>query len=135
MFGHCARSVKIRASSEREIDVLPVESDNSAHSQTRISNPLPPIEKVNLRTLDNEFIYTDIIEQSLIGESQANLLGYFPIKSNFGETGYWCFNPQYDYKVIKNFIDTIFIKLTRMNGELFPLKNGKIIIRLLFKRV
>ena len=135
MFGHGARSVKIRASSEREIDVLPVETDNSAHSQTRISNPLPPIEKVNLRTLDNVFVYTDIIEQSLIGESQANLLGYFPIKSNFGETGYWCFNPPYDYKVIKNFIDTISIKLTRMNGELFPFKNGKIIIRLLFKRV
>ena len=97
MFSHGARSVNIRASSEREIDVLPVETDNSA----RISNPLPPIEKVNLRTLDNVFVYTDIIEQSLIRESQANLLGYFPIKSNFGETGYWCFNPPYDYKVIK----------------------------------
>ena len=135
MLGHGARALKIRALSEREIDVLPVETDNSAHSQTRISNPLPPIEKVNLRTLDNVFVYTDIIEQSLIGENQANLLGYFPIKSNFGETRYWCFNPPYDYKVIKNFIDTISIKLNRMNGELFPFKNGKIIIRLLFKRV
>ena len=125
MFGHGARSVKIRASSEREIDVLPVETDNSAHSQTRISNPLPPIEKVNLRTLDNVFVYTDIIEQSVIEESQANLLGYFPIKSNFGETGYWCFNPPYDYKVIKNFIDTISIKLTRMNGELSHLRTAK----------
>ena len=135
MFGHGARFVNIRASSERKIDRLPVKTDNSAHSQTRISNPLTPIDKVNMRTLDNVFVYTDIIEQSYIGESQANLFGYFSIKSNFGETKYWCFNPPYDYKVIKNIIETISIKLTRMNGELFPFKNGKIIIRLLFKRV
>ena len=135
MFGHGARSVKIRASSEREIDLILVETDKSAHSQTRIRNPLPPIDKVNLRTLDNLFVYTDIIEQSLIVESQVNLLGYLIIKSNFGETGYWCFNPRYDYKAIKNFIDNISIKLTRMNGELIPFKNGKIIIRLLFKLV
>ena len=135
MFGHGARSFKIRASSERDIDILPVETENSAASIIWTRNPLPPIEKVNLRTLDNVFVYTDIIEQSLIGESQANLLGCFPIKSHFGETGYWCFNPPYDYKVIKNFIDTISIKLTRMNEELFPFKNGQIIIHLLFKRV
>ena len=135
MLGYGVRTVKIQASSKREIDVLPVETDNSAKSRYRFCNPLPSVEKVNLRTLDNVFVYTDIIEQSLIGESQANLLGCFPIKSNFGETGYWCFNPPYDYKVIKNFIDTISIKLTRMNGELFPFKNGTIRIRLLFKRV
>ena len=76
-----------------------------------------------------------MIEQSFIRESQANLLGYFVFKSYFGETKYWCFNTPYDYKVIKNFIDTISIILTRMNGELFPFKNWQIIIRLLFKRV
>jgi hypothetical protein len=115
--------------------VLPVETEISSMSKERVRNPLPEIDKVNLRTLDNVFVYSDIIEQTLIGESQANTLGYFPIKSNFGETGYWCFNPPYDYKVNKAYIDTISIKLARMNGELFPFKNGKIIIRLLFKRV
>ena len=58
MFGQEARSEKICASSQREIDVHPVETDNSAHSQNRIRNTLPAIEKVNLRTLDNVFIYT-----------------------------------------------------------------------------
>ena len=135
MFGHGALSFKIRASSKRDIDILLVETEISAASLIRTRNPLPPIEKVNLHTLDNVFVNTDIIEQSLIGESQSNLLGYCPIKSHFGETGYWCFNPPYDYIVIKNFIDTISIKLTLMNGELFPFKNGQIIIRLLFKRV
>ena len=88
MLGYGGQSVKIQASSEREIDVLLVETDNSANSRYRFGNPLPPAEKVNLPTFDNVFVYTGIIEQSLIGESQANLLGYFPIKSNFGETGY-----------------------------------------------
>ena len=135
MFGHGARSFKIRASREREIDILPVETENSAASIIRIYNPLSPNKIVNLRTLDNVFVYTDIIEQSLIRESPANFLGYFLIKSYFGETGYWCFNLPYDYKVIKNFIDTISIKNTRMNGDLFPFNNGQIIICLLFKRV
>ena len=135
MLGYGDRSVKIQASREREIDILPVETDNSANSRYRLRNPLPHVEKVNLLTLDNVFVYTNIIEQLLIGKSYANLLGYFQIKSNFGETGYWCFNPPYDYKVIKNIIDTISIKLTRMNGELLPFKNGTIIIRLLFKQV
>ena len=57
MFGHGARSFKIRASSERDIDVLPVETENSAASITWTRNLLPPIEKVNLRTLDNVFLY------------------------------------------------------------------------------
>ena len=117
------------------IDVLPMETFGSAHSERRRRKPLAPIQNVNLLTLDNVFVNTDIIEQSLIGESQANLLGYFPIKSNFGENGYWCFNPPYDYRVTRNFIDSIFIKLCQMNGELFPFKKGKIIIRLLFKRM
>ena len=56
MFGHGARSFKIRASSERDSDILPVETENSAASIIRTCNPLPPIEKVNLRTLDNVFV-------------------------------------------------------------------------------
>ena len=134
MFGHGDRSFKIRASSEREIDLLPVKTDNSALLIIRTLNPLPSSEKVNLRTIDNGFVYTDIIEQSLIVDSHANFNGYFIIKSHFGETGYWCFNPPNDYKLIKNLTGTISINLTLMNGELFPLINGQIIICVLFKR-
>ena len=135
MLGHGARSTEIKMSSKRNIQVLPVHTDSFQIVRDSYNNPLPAVEKVNLRTLDNVFVYSDIIEQSLIGESQANQLGYFPIKSKFGETGYWCFNPPYSYKVIKNFVDTISIKLTALNGELFPFKKGQIIIRLLFTRV
>ena len=135
MLGHSDRSFKVRNGKDRVNDVLPVETHNKAYSFERHNNPLNPTQKVNLRTLDNVFVYTDIVEESLIGESQASYLGYFPIKSNFGETGYWCFNPPYDYKVIKSYIDTISIKLRQLKGELFPFKNGTIIIRLMFKRV
>ena len=116
LLGHGDRTFKIPTGNEHVIDVLPVETYGSAISERRRRTPLAPIQNVNLRTLDNVFVYSDIVEQSLIGESQANFLGYFPIKSSFGETGYWCFNPPYDYKVIKSFIDTISIKLTQKNG-------------------
>ena len=88
MFGQGACFVKILASSERETDVLPVKTDNSAYFQTRIRNPLSCIKKANLRTLDNVFVYTDIIEILLIKASQANLVKIFLIKSNFEETKY-----------------------------------------------
>lgn len=134
MLGFGSRCLKFKARSLRELDVLIVDSQNIASSLFRLKRPLRMTEKVNLRLLDNVFIYSDIVEQSLIGTSQANIIGFFPIKSSFGETGYWCFNPPYDYKVIKSYIDTISIKLCRDNGEYFPFRNGKIIIRLLFKR-
>ena len=38
-----------------------METENSAASNIRTRNPLPPIDKVNLQTLDNVFVYTDII--------------------------------------------------------------------------
>ena len=59
----------------------------SSLSKERVRNPLPTIEKVNLRTFDNVFVYSNIIEQTLIGESQANTLNYVYIKFNFGERG------------------------------------------------
>jgi hypothetical protein len=135
MLGHGKRSYEITMSSKRNIQILIVDSTSVMELRKQFKKPLKVVEEVNLKTLDNVFIYSDIIEQSLIGESQGNLLGYFPIKSKYGETGYWCFNPPYEYRVIKNWIDTISIKLTALNGELFPFKKGQIIIRLLFKRV
>jgi hypothetical protein len=135
MLGDGARSTAMKMSSKRNIDVLVVYIVHFANLRSSYNITLPAVEEVNLRTLDNVFVYSDIIEQSLIGESQGNILGYFPIKSKFGETGYWCFNPPYDYKTIKNFVDTISIKLTTVNGELFPFNKGQIIIRLLFKRM
>ena len=43
MFGHGARLFQLRASSEREIDILPVETENNAASIIRIHNLLNPI--------------------------------------------------------------------------------------------
>ena len=88
MYNQGARFVKILVSNERETDVLPVKTDNSAYFQTRIRTPLLCIKKANLRTLDNVFVNTDIIEILLIKASQANLVKNFLIKSNFEETKY-----------------------------------------------
>ena len=135
MLGHGSRSTVSTTSSNRDIEMLPVERLHLPDDVISLRHDLIAVDRVNLRTLNNVFVYCDIVEQTLIGESQGNILGYFPIKSKFGETGYWCFNPPYDYKTIKNFVDTISIKLTTVNGELFPFNKGLIIIRLLFKRV
>ena len=134
MLGYASRARKIRISDGRDYDVLIVEADDVFSARYRQKRPLPVTDRVNLRTLNNVFIYTDIVEESLIGESQGNMIGYFPLKTSFGETGYWCFNPPYHYRVKLPYIDTISLKLCRATGELFPFKDGKIIIRLLFTR-
>ena len=69
MLCHNVCFLKLPASSEREIDLLQVNTDISAASIIRIHYPLSPIEKVNHRTPDNVLHYTDIIKQSLIEES------------------------------------------------------------------
>ena len=135
MLGYASRARKIRISAGREYDVLIMETAEIFSTRFRLRKQLPVTDRVNLRTLNNVFVYTDIVEESLIGESQGNMIGYFPIKTSFGETGYWCFNPPYHYRVKLSYIDTISLKLCRATGELFPFKNGKIIIRLLFTRV
>ena len=88
MFGHGVRSLIIRASSNRESALLPVVTENSAASIIRVLNLLPLIEKNISGRAPTWFLYTDIIEQSLINKIHANLLGCFPIKSNFCETGH-----------------------------------------------
>ena len=67
MLGYGGRSGKIQASSEPQIDILPVETDRSANSRFRFHNPLSLVDKVNLRTLDNVFsIWTELSNRLLI---------------------------------------------------------------------
>lgn len=79
MFGHCSFLFKIRALIERVVDILSVEIENSAALIIRIHNPLSSIEQVNLRTLDNVFVYTNIIEKSLLAKAKTTFLDIFQL--------------------------------------------------------
>ena len=46
-------------------------------------------------------VYSDIVEQSMVGNSQLLIIGFFPIKSKFQELGQCVFNPPMFVKVRK----------------------------------
>lgn len=88
-----------------------------------------------IKRLTSMFVYSDIVELSLVGDSQSALLGYCPIHSNFGDQGYWCFNPPYYVRVRERCINSIKIELCTDTGELFPIEDGKVNCRLNFRRI
>ena len=116
MFGNGARFVKIRASSERKFDVILMKTYYYALFQTRILNLLPLFKKLILRTL-NYKCYTNIIEQSLMWQERVHAW-IFLYQIELWKDWYCCFNLMYNYKVIKNLIDTIFINFNCINKEL-----------------
>ena len=89
----------------------------------------------HIKRLTSIFVYSDIVELSLVGDSQSALLGYCPIQSKFGDQGYWCFNPPYYVKVREKYINTITIELCTDTGESFPIEDGKVNCRLNFRRI
>ena len=88
-----------------------------------------------LRTISSMFVYSDIVEESLIGDSQGNILGFLPVQSKYGDQAYWSFNPPYYIPVRGKSITNITIKLAQDTGEPMPINEGKVICRLHFRRV
>jgi len=80
-------------------------------------------------------VYSDISDYSLVGDTQAPLLGYIPIASKYGEQAHRVFNPVYYVAVKENVLSHITIKICTDYGELFPFTNtGKVICRLNFRK-
>jgi hypothetical protein len=92
---------------------------------------LPP----KLSRINEIFVYTDIIDTVLVGNTQAPMLGYFPVQSKWGFTSYLNFNPPYYVKVKENTIRTISIKLCDETGETIRFESGTVICRLNFRRI
>ena len=90
---------------------------------------------VNTRSISSMFVYSDIVDQSLIGNTQANILGFLPIHTNFGDQGYWNFNPPYYTRVRDSRISSIRIQMCQDTGELMPSAEGRTICRLHFRRI
>ena len=55
------------------------------------------------------WVYSDIVEHSAVGDTQAPCLGYVPIQCKMIEMGYWRFNPPYYIKVKEHTVNNIAI--------------------------
>jgi hypothetical protein len=92
---------------------------------------LPPL----LKPINSIFLYSNITNYVLVGNTQTPLLGYFPVQTTWGEQGYWSFNPPYYVPVKESLIHTIEIKLCTDTGDEILFESGDVICRLNFRRV
>ena len=88
-------------------------------SETVISEQAPQLKRVT-----SILVYSDIVELSLVGDTQVLLLGFFPIKSQFGDRAYWSFNPPYYIRLREWQVTTITIQLCDKTCEAFPIADG-----------
>ena len=88
-----------------------------------------------LKRVTSMLVYLDIVELSLVGDTQAPLHGFMTMQSKFGDQAYWTFNPPYYVRLREKHIITITIQLCDDTGEAFPIADGKVLCRLNFRRV
>ena len=80
------------------------------------------------------FVYSDIIDYQIVGNTKAMLLGVFPSKGTHAEQHSWQFNPLQYIKVTKSVLQSIHIKLCSATGEPVPFVSGDTLCRLHFRR-
>ena len=73
----------------------------------RLDALLPP----SINPITSLWVYSDIIELSAVGDTQASILGYLLIQSKFDEMGYWNFNPPYNIEIKEHSVSNITIKI------------------------
>ena len=61
------------------------------NANDELKTEMPP----ELKRMTSMLVYSEIVELSLVGDTQAALLGFLPIQSKFGDQAFWSFNPPY----------------------------------------
>jgi hypothetical protein len=80
------------------------------------------------------FVYSDIIKDQIVGDTQAPLLATFPVIEKPGNLIYWRSPFPFYTQIKRRFIDTIEIKMTYETGKPITVKDGISIIRLHFRK-
>lgn len=88
----------------------------------------------NFDKVDNYFVYSDIIEESQIGNVKANLLRVVSKENSFFEdVNIYTFNNLMFVPLRINEINSIKISITDNFGQIINYKNGYIYLKLLFR--
>ena len=95
-----------------------------------ITAKLPP----SIHCCTSMWVYSDIVELSAVGDTQAPCLEYLPIQSKMNEMGYWLLHPPYYIKIKEHTVNNIAIMICNDMGEDFPIADGKVTCRLHFRR-
>ena len=100
-----------------------------------VTNPVKADQAPLITPITNIFVYTDFIENVMVGNSQTQLLGYFPVQSTWGNIAYWNFNPAYYIRIKEQNIRSLSLKLCNELGDVINIESGHVICRLHFRRI
>ena len=92
------------------------------------------IRRAQLDNIHSIFVYSDVIDYQIVGNSKALLMGVFPTTDKHGHQQSWQFNPLQYVPVSRKYIDSIRIQLCNPRGELVPFASGDSLCRLHFRR-
>ena len=91
-----------------------------------------PVDLFNINTI---YVYSDIGQYQLIGDTQAPLLGILPVEGSHKQQRFWSFAPAYYVPVNKSYITTIEIQLCTDIGDKIPFDTDSCVVtRLHFRR-
>lgn len=87
----------------------------------------------DLNTIKTMYVYTDIIQYSLIGQQYTPLLAHFMTKGSYGDVEERVFLDKYFKNVILRDLNTIHIGLFDNSGNELKFINGEVVVTLRFR--
>ena len=94
----------------------------------------PKVEDDKANELQSIFVYSDIVDYQIVGNTMATLMGVLPTKGMFKEPQSWQFNPLQYLPIQSNNISTITMKLCTPQGDPVQFLSGDSLCRLHFRR-
>ena len=92
-------------------------------------------EASRLENPTSMYIYSDICEYQLVGDSQAPLLGILPIDGQHKQQRYWSFVPPYYIGVTKSYLSEIELRICTDTGDLVPFtSDSAVVVRIHFRK-
>ena len=88
----------------------------------------------SLDTVQTLFVYSDIIDYQIVGNSKAMLMSVFPVKGTHGEQQSWQINPFQYFDIPSSSIPSITMRLWTPTGDDVPFMSGDTLCRLHFPR-
>lgn len=93
--------------------------------------PHPPDMRAGVVSL---YVYTDLVEHTIVGDTVAPLLRAVAVQSNFGDIVDKSFQIPHYIPVLKKDFDTIEIEIKTDQNKLLEIQFGKTIVKLHFRR-
>ena len=89
---------------------------------------------MNMKRYTALYVYTDIIQNQLVGDVRASLLRVVPVKLKYGDTTCVTYEQLQFLPLSRSNIQTIEINIRSDTGELVSFESGKSIVTLVFRR-